>query len=483
MRPQLPEVVLASEFSSPPQDPYKVPFFVVAAMAGLLLLAFLWTLSRPSLDPLPDPRPAADIAETTDAVPATGADARDGDASGDPAADLSLVSSTPAVETVTLPESVITDLPRQAETAIPTRIASALPEVEPEPAASEPPKTARPSSETPRDLAAGSPDAASSPARRPPSTVSGPRALPELPLPLVETVAALEAALRSGAYAALTTTLGALTDEQEQELQRHSKARTALEFSRLAVASVRSIEAALPREPIVALREAHRLSNRFPAIEAGTGLRDRAATAIEQRGDRAISAGDADAAKSWFRELEREWPDRPGLGVRLDAADRLAASTRAQAALDRIEELERDLRLHRALEELAQVESDLPPDQAAEIRSRLERRFDFLDQRPPTVELDPAHEVVAVAGAATEIRLRVEDDYRVSAVRAYIRSDTGGIVELAVSSEGGRYYSARVPAEIREPRISLWAEADDLGGRTGKLGSPAQPIRIRVRRR
>ncbi len=292
----------------------------------------------------------------------------------------------------------------------------------------------------------------------------------------------LPVALEQGSLATAVALVRAAAAEGVAPAGLYAGAEQDYERARqLADVFARAEQATAAGTPLRVLEVYRELAALFPDQRDGFELRQRAAAALaEQARDRA-RAGDYAGALSRLADLQRLWPDAPGL--REEIATVIAqrdAEPVQQALLDRLAGFERRRRPDEALAELARHEPTphLAPAFAAE-RQRFTAQLATLDGAPPVVELREGYGLQYARGTVAELSFRVRDDYGVEQVRVMARRAGGGAMREIPSQRGSFGYTVEIGPDFHgNGTVELYVVATDVSGHEGTLGTPERPLRL-----
>jgi hypothetical protein len=250
---------------------------------------------------------------------------------------------------------------------------------------------------------------------------------------------------------------------------------------RVLAISSRLAQAQKGGDPLEVIRQAAALLQEVPRSRRAADQRERAAVTVEREADAAVEDGRFDAAEDRLEGLRKAWPERSGLGERLD---RVAAERRADQDLESLlAAAVRDEKAGRPLDGLQRLAGARPTPRWAErfqeTRQRLEAQIAELDRNPPEVALrgpEPAYE----KGKAGMVPLRVTDDAGVKAVEGWARAEGGAWVKVTVRHLNGADYVLEVPPDVHRNRgVEFYALATDASGHTGQLGSAESPRKMK----
>lgn len=216
-----------------------------------------------------------------------------------------------------------------------------------------------------------------------------------------------------------------------------------------------------------------------------SGLRDRAALAIEAEADALINEARYDDALARIAPLTGSWPNRPGLDAKVkayrrqkDDEERVAALLTAAANTERRKKPDEGLDLLRGVEPTPHLKAQY--DQTVgRLRSLLARE----DGQPPTVELRPGFVLEYDRGTFVNLSFRVKDDYKVRDVEVYARPQGGKMRKLPVEKERNAAYTVVIaPGFHQNDTVEVYVVATDVSGNQGLLGSRDKPLQITRRK-
>lgn len=259
-----------------------------------------------------------------------------------------------------------------------------------------------------------------------------------------------------------------------------------LEKARQVGALYREAEAAaLAREPLQVLARFGAMAALVPGLRDGSGLRDKAADAVEAEADELAREARYDEVMAKMEPVVRTWPDREGLTEKMAGYRSLQQSERTVSALlNEAANLERRRKPEQglALLEKAEPTPHLAP-RYQEVRQRLQAQLARIDGRPPTVQLRDGFLLEYDRGTVVSLSFRIRDDYQVKSVKIYARAGSGGkMVSLPYQKSNFGYSVEIAPGFHRNETVQLYVVATDVSGHEGSLGSAAQPLQIKRRK-
>lgn len=216
-----------------------------------------------------------------------------------------------------------------------------------------------------------------------------------------------------------------------------------------------------------------------------SGLRDRAARAIEAEADALIKEARYDDGLARIAPLTSSWPDRPGLDAKVkayrrqkDDEERVAALLAAAANTERRKKPDEGLDLLRGVEPTPHLAAQY--DQTI---GRLRALLAKVDAAPPTVELRPGFLLEYDRGTFVNLSFRVKDDYKVRDVQVFARPSGGKMRELTAEKERNAAYTVvMAPGFHQNDTVEVYVVATDVSGNQGYLGSRDKPLQITRRK-
>jgi hypothetical protein len=302
------------------------------------------------------------------------------------------------------------------------------------------------------------------------------------PIAAEQAVGHLTQSLAAGDVKALKVQVAALHPEQEAALPPEVKkdlarARKVLDLDGKLSRAERA------RDPQETIRQAGFLLAELPRYPRATQSRDRAAADLEADADKKLQDGDLDGALARLGQLHDVWPERRGLGERMD---RVQGEKRADQALEeKLAAATRAEKQQKPLEGLAALKGTEPnrryADRFRQEKERLEAQFAALDRKPPEVAFAKSLKDFKYAkGATITIPLHVTDDYEVKSVQAWARPKDGTYVQVAVNPGSGGDYELVIPPSVHANKeVEFYILATDRSGHEGHLGTPQEPKQIK----
>jgi hypothetical protein len=218
----------------------------------------------------------------------------------------------------------------------------------------------------------------------------------------------------------------------------------------------------------------------LPGHSRSYTLRDQAAATVEEQAESAIAARDLAAALVMLRELERRWPDRPGLAERIRWCEQ---EERRDAELESVLARAAAAGERGAPEEGLQLLAAAVPNEAFTVRfaarrDQLQGQLEAMDAGAPVITIPEGFEAVIRKNETTVVPIEARDDYRVERVTAWVRSEQATeFEEIALASEDGSLYRLQVTPELHgNDRVLFYVIAFDRSGHTTRLGSAEQPL-------
>ncbi len=296
---------------------------------------------------------------------------------------------------------------------------------------------------------------------------------------VIERLAAdLKRGLRTGNATTLRSTVRGIAANRAAFFKDNPGLRTDFDRAQQIVdLSAQLQSAAKGSDPVAVIRLAGSFAGLVPRDKTAPRLRDRAAASIEADAERLSQTGQAQAALDRLETLRAAWPDRPGLGERINRArtvaevdprlDRILANAQAAAQRKRPDE---------ALAILRTANPTGPyVERFRELSERFKGEFAQLDQKPPSLELREGSASEFEKGATTRVSLRIADDFQVTKATLFARPE-GGSWQTLELRQSGSFYTAEISASFHQNKNVQWyATATDLSGHTGQLGSEGAP--------
>ncbi len=268
-----------------------------------------------------------------------------------------------------------------------------------------------------------------------------------------------------------------------QEAGLAPEVRTDLDRARGAVEAYTQALAASGRgEHAQVLERFAALTKALPKASDPDGLRDKAAQALETQADALVGEAKYAEALAKLGQVQKSWPDRPGLEERLTRYQTWQGNQQEQETLlAALPSLERRGKPWEGLQALEGVEPtpSLAP-RFAEARTRLENLLAHLDGQPPQVVLRDGYLLDYARGTVAELSFRATDDYEVKGVKVLARSAGGKFRELPLEKARAGYYTVLIdPGFHQNGTVDLYAVATDLSGHEGFLGSRDKPLQLK----
>ena len=220
-------------------------------------------------------------------------------------------------------------------------------------------------------------------------------------------------------------------------------------------------------------------------VSDSSGLRDRAALAIEAEADALVLEARYDDALARIAPLASSWPDRPGLADKVEAYRqqkddevKVAALLASAANTERRKKPDEGLDLLRGVAPTPHLKAQY--DQTV---GRLQALLAQVDGRPPVVELRQGYILEYDRGTFANLSFRVKDDYKVADVQVFARPQGGKMRELpAEKSRMGAYTVEIAPGFHQNETVEVYVVATDVSGHEGFLGTREQPLQIKRRK-
>ena len=232
------------------------------------------------------------------------------------------------------------------------------------------------------------------------------------------------------------------------------------------------------------IERASTMIDALPKYSTAFKFREDAASALEEQSDRARDAEDYGPAKNLLEPVSTYWPDRPGLAQRLAAlnkAEQQLAFQRTQIvkalAKGREGKPEAGLKL---LGEITPV--NLLQASHVEAVALLRQHLVEMDANPPSVALNPDTELTFKKKKTVTIRLTITDDHQVTGASAFLKpAGAGGYskIKLNIDQSTGVCTFEVGPETHNNDDFSLYVEATDGSGHTGRLASPEAPLEFK----
>jgi eukaryotic-like serine/threonine-protein kinase len=294
----------------------------------------------------------------------------------------------------------------------------------------------------------------------------------------------LQAALASGNLKSLGETVRGISREEAAAYSHVPDLAATLDDARRALnVQTALLKAQRQGDLGEVVQQAGVLLTLAPRNAQAADLREKAAASIERDADVAAAKGNFQAALTRLEAVHRSWPSRPGLADRLDRlkADQ-AAEQKFTALMTQVEATAKDQKPEKGLELLRSLPADPRTDaRARAARERLEKQLAQLDAAPPTVVLAPDIKLEYKKGESATITLRIQDDHAVKSAQLFARLEGGGeYVELPLRKGAGADYTAEVTAAFHKNQtLDFYAVASDYSGHNGRLGTAADPLKLK----
>ena len=293
----------------------------------------------------------------------------------------------------------------------------------------------------------------------------------------------LEGGLESGSITMLRRAVSGLSGLSGDELADDRELAGKLERAQRALAASQQLrDAEREGDPLLVIERAGAMIAVLPGHSRSYTLRDQAAAGVEEQAESAIAARDLAAALVTLRELERRWPDRPGLAERIRWCEQ---EQRRDAELESVLARAAAAGERGAPEEGLQLLAATAPSDAfalrfAARRDQLQGQLEAMDAGAPSVAVAAGFDPVIRKNETTVVPIEVRDDYRVERVTAWIRSEQATeFQEIALASEDGSLYRLQVTPELHgNDRVLFYVAAVDRSGHTTRLGSAEQPLAL-----
>ncbi len=257
------------------------------------------------------------------------------------------------------------------------------------------------------------------------------------------------------------------------------RARRAAELYDLAEAASRRGDSAR------ALEQLGELAHLVPALRDGTGLRDRAAVAVEAEAAKLVADARYEEALAKLEPLRQSWPERPGLKSEVETIRGQEKDEQTLAnLLAEADNAEKRRRPDEGIDLLRKVRPTphLRADYGAQM-ARLQALLDRVDGRPPTVELRDGYLLDYDRGTVANLSFRIRDDYKVTGVKVYARAGGGGrMIELPYKKDGFVYDVAIQPSFHQNGTVDFYVVASDYSGHETSLGNRDRPLQLKRRK-
>jgi len=256
------------------------------------------------------------------------------------------------------------------------------------------------------------------------------------------------------------------------------RARRAAELDDLAAAAARKGESAR------ALEQFGELARLIPTFHDGSGLRDKAAAAIEAETAKLVADARYEEGLARLEPLRQSWPDRPGLKAEVEAIREQEKTEQTLAGLlVEADNAEKRRKPDEGIDLLAKVKPTphLRAQYDAEM-GRLHALLDRLDGQPPTVVLRDGFVLDYDRGTVANLSFRVRDDYKVAGVKVYARAQSGRMVEMPYKKDGFVYDVAIEPSFHQNGTVDFYVLATDPSGHETYLGTRERPLQLKRRK-
>jgi hypothetical protein len=293
----------------------------------------------------------------------------------------------------------------------------------------------------------------------------------------------LDGGLEAGSVTMLRRAVAALSSPTRDELAADPTLAGKLERAQRALAaSQRLRDAERAGDPLVVIECAGEMIAALPAHSRAYAVRDEAGAAVDRQVESAIAARELESALTTLRELERRWPDRPGLAGRIESCER---ELRLDAEMESLLRRAAAAGERGAPEEgLGLLEGTTPPMAFAmrfgALRERLEDQLATMDAGAPLIAVAAGFDPVIRKNETAVVPIEVRDDYRVERVAAWVSRDpAAGFQEIVLSSQGGSLYPLPItPEQHGNDHVLFYVVATDRSGHSSRLGSAEQPLSL-----
>jgi len=294
----------------------------------------------------------------------------------------------------------------------------------------------------------------------------------------------LATSLKAGNLKAVAETVSGISKQDEAAFAGNPDFTTALEEARRAL-NLQSLMTKAQRRGDWAevLQQSTVLASLVPKYAQASELREKAAITLEREADTLAAGGNYEVALSRLETLRRAWPDRKGLGDRIERikADQVA-DQRLAAVVATAEQAGRDQTPEKGLAALAAATPGPRwEERFRQIRERLTNQLGKLDAGAPTVVLVPETKLEYKKGEPGTISVRIQDDHGVKSARLFARVE-GAVqyVELPLRSATGSDYVAQISPSFHQNRtVEFYVVASDHSDHTTLLGSAQQPLKLK----
>jgi hypothetical protein len=293
----------------------------------------------------------------------------------------------------------------------------------------------------------------------------------------------LDGGLESGSITMLRRAVPAFSGVTRDELAADPALAGKLERARRALSAFQRLrDAERAGDPFVVIERAGEMIAALPGYSRAATLREEAAVAVEERAESEVAAREFEAALAALRELERRWPQRPGLAARIEACEReLRFDAEMESLLQRAVAAGERGDPEEGLRQLAGTSPSMTfAMRVAALRERLEDQLAKMDAGAPVITIPDAFEPVLRKNETAVVPIEVRDDYRVERVAAWVSRDpAAGFQEIRLSSDGGSVYPLAVTPELHgNDGVLFYVVATDRSGHSSTLGSAEQPLRL-----
>ncbi len=295
----------------------------------------------------------------------------------------------------------------------------------------------------------------------------------------------LESGWKTGNLELLRTAARDAADQPAAAAVLPAAARDTLERARRASDLYALAEAAARRgDNPGALQQFGALAHLVPSLHDGSGLRERAAAAVEAEAAKRVADARYEEALAQLDPLRQSWPDRPGLKAEVETIrdqeknEQTLANLLAQA-----DNAEKRRRPDEGIDLLKKVKPT--PHLAAEYSAqmaRLQALLDRVDARAPTVELRDGFLLEYDRGTVVNLSFRIRDDYKVENVKVYARPAGGRMVEMPFKHDGFVYDVEVQPSFHQNGTVEVYVVATDYSGHETSLGSREKPLQLKRRK-
>ncbi|HEY8021627.1 MAG TPA: protein kinase [Thermoanaerobaculia bacterium] len=226
------------------------------------------------------------------------------------------------------------------------------------------------------------------------------------------------------------------------------------------------------------------LGHLIPSFHDGSGLREKAAAAVDAEAARLVKDARYEEALAKLEPLRQSWPDRPGLKAEVDTIrDQEKNEQTLVNLLAEADNAEKRRKPDEGIDLLKKVKPTphLEAPYAAEM-TRLQALLERVDGRPPTVEMRDGYVLDYDRGTVANLSFRIRDDYKVTDVKVFARASGGRMVELPYKKDGFVYDVAIDPSFHQNGTVDFYVVASDYSGHEGTLGSKEKPLQLKRRK-